>query len=107
MNKASQINLIAEMDILKILDHPNIIKLYDLFLYDGNYYVITEFCEGGCLEKYYSANKGNISEETIKVIMKQIISVLNYLYTSSVVHRDLKMENIVFLKKITDHSSDL
>ena len=41
MNNASKINFVAEIDLLKTLDHPNIIKLYDLFLYDGNYYVIT------------------------------------------------------------------
>jgi len=41
MNNKSKLSLIAEIDILKTLDHPNIIKLYDLFLYDGHYYVIT------------------------------------------------------------------
>ncbi len=34
-------SFIAELDILKTLDHPNIVKLYDLFLHNGNYYVIT------------------------------------------------------------------
>lgn len=46
----------AEIELLKKLDHPNIIKLYDLFLFDGTYYVVTEFCEGGSLQDYYSKN---------------------------------------------------
>ena len=52
----------AEIELLKKLDHPNIIKLYDLFLFDGNYYVVTEFCEGGSLQDYYS-NKGRRLDE--------------------------------------------
>ena len=41
MNSISKMSFIAEIDLLKKLDHPNIIKLYDLFLHDGNYYVVT------------------------------------------------------------------
>ncbi len=41
MNNISKMNLIAEVELLKKLDHPNIIKLYDLFLHDGNFYVVT------------------------------------------------------------------
>jgi serine/threonine protein kinase len=44
MSNTIKMSFIAELDILKTVDHPNIIKLYDLFLYDGNYYVVTEFC---------------------------------------------------------------
>lgn len=41
MNNTSKMSFIAEIDLLKKLDHPNIIKLYDLFLHDGVYYVVT------------------------------------------------------------------
>jgi serine/threonine protein kinase len=57
MTASSKMSFAAEIDLLKKLDHPNIIKLYDLFLYDGNYYVITEFCSGGSVQDYYSSKK--------------------------------------------------
>ncbi len=62
MNASSKISFAAEIELLKKLDHPNIIKLYDLFLFDGNYYVVTEFCQGGSLQDYYS-NKGRRLDE--------------------------------------------
>ncbi len=81
----------AENELLKKLDHPNIIKLYDLFMHDGNYYVVTEFCEGGSLQEYYLTNDSDLKEDIVKVIMKQLFSTLTYLYNQSIVHRDLKL----------------
>jgi calcium-dependent protein kinase len=91
MNISSKMSFAAEIELLKKLDHPNIIKLYDLFMHDGNYYVVTEFCEGGSLQEYYSTNDSDLKEETVKVIMKQLFSTLTYLYNQSIVHRDLKL----------------
>jgi calcium-dependent protein kinase len=91
MNISSKMSFAAEIELLKKLDHPNIIKLYDLFMHDGNYYVVTEFCEGGSPQEYYSTNDSDLKEETVKVIMKQLFSTLTYLYNQSIVHRDLKL----------------
>lgn len=62
MNNVSKMSFIAEIDLLKRLDHPNIIKLYDLFLHEGIYYVVTEYCEGGCVQKYFTKYRNEISE---------------------------------------------
>lgn len=90
-----QETLFGELDILKTLDHPNIIKLYDIFDYREFFYVVTEYCGGGEL---FAAVKRNhhFSEKDASGILKQLLSAVSYLHSRNIVHRDLKPENIVF-----------
>lgn len=46
----------AEMELLSKLDHPNIIKVYELYYYNSFYYVVTEYCKGGTILKYINEN---------------------------------------------------
>jgi calcium-dependent protein kinase len=85
---------LKEIEMLSQLDHPNIIKIYEYFKDDLNYYVITEFGHGGELyEKIYSIK--NYCEADAAVIMKQLLSVVFYIHSKNIVHRDLKPENIL------------
>ena len=79
----------AEIDLLKKLDHPNIIKLYDLFLYNNFYYVVTEYCEGGSVLGLVKDGKIN-GKITLK-IMKQLMNALSYLHNRQIAHRDIKL----------------
>jgi calcium-dependent protein kinase len=86
-----------EIAVLKTLDHPNIIKLFDCY-YDNNYYyMVEEYCSGGDLFDYIQKQK-SFSERKAAIIFKQLISAVNHLHKKKIVHRDLKPENIVFIK---------
>ena len=87
---------LSEFNLLSTLDHPNIVKLYEIFFYKNNYYVIMEYCKGGTLIDLIKKNK-NISQKTMMPIMKQLLSALAYLDSNKIVHRDIKLDNIVVL----------
>ncbi len=90
-------NFINEIKILKTVDHPNIIQLFDCY-YDTNYYyIIEEYCSGGDLFDYLHTQK-YFSEKKASIILKQLLSAINHLHKKNIIHRDLKPENIVFIK---------
>ena len=88
-----------EIKLLKLLNHPNIIKLEDVKSTKDNYYLVMEYANGGSieeyLEKYEEKNKKYFSEEIIQYFMKQIMNALKYIHSQKVIHRDLKLENIM------------
>jgi calcium-dependent protein kinase len=90
-----------EISILKSVDHPSIIKLFECY-YDTNYYyMIEEYCSGGDLYDYIRKQKF-FSEKKAAHITLQLISSINHLHMKKIVHRDLKPENIVFIETYTD-----
>lgn len=86
------------MNILKTLDHPNIFKIFEFYQDKNNFYLITEYLEGGELFDYISQRK-TMNEEVVMLIMDQLISAVHYLHKKSIVHRDLKPENLMLATK--------
>ena len=89
-----------EINILRILNHPNIVKLEEIKMDENNYYMVMEYINGGglsdCLNKYkekYHAKA--FPEEIVQYLMKQIIDALIYIHDLNIIHRDLKLENIM------------
>ncbi|CAA9987967.1 calcium-dependent protein kinase 3, putative [Plasmodium knowlesi strain H] len=87
-----------EIDIMKNLDHPNVIKLLETFEDSKQIYLVMELCTGGELFDRI-VKKGPFSEMYTSFIMKQIFSVLNYLHIRNICHRDVKPENFLFFDK--------
>ncbi|SBS80526.1 calcium-dependent protein kinase 1, putative [Plasmodium ovale] len=87
-----------EISLLKSLDHPNIIKLYDIFEDKKYFYLVTEFYEGGELFEQI-INRHKFDECDAANIMKQILSGICYLHKHNIVHRDIKPENILLENK--------
>ena len=83
-----------EVEILKKLVHPNIMQIFEFYEDKKNFYIITEFCEGGELFDKI-VEKGYLSESDAAWIMKQLLSAVNYIHSNHIVHRDLKPENIL------------
>jgi calcium-dependent protein kinase len=86
--------LFNEINILKKVDHPNIIKIYEFFKDSVNYYMVSELCEEGDLF-YKLSKKAFFSEKLVCFIMKQIFSAVAYLHSKDILHGDLKLENIL------------
>lgn len=81
-------SLLAEMAIMKKLDHPNITKLFEVYDQKDYYIMVMELCEGGELFDRIVSRK--IKEPEAKLIMVQILNALHYLHSVGIVHRDIK-----------------
>ncbi len=96
-NATTEAAILNELNILKQIDHQNILKIYEYYSDDKNYYLITEYCPGGDL---YSIMKTQpISEVQAACIVYQILLALNHIHKMKIMHRDLKLENIIVTKK--------
>ena len=86
-----------ELEVLKALDHPNIIKLFDCYQDKSYYYMVEEYCSGGDLFDYIQKEKF-FTERKAGTIFNQLLSAVNHLHKKRIVHRDLKPENIVLIE---------
>jgi calcium-dependent protein kinase len=93
-SEQNQSQLFREVEILCKLSHPNIMQIFEFYDDSKNFYVVSEFCNGGeLLEKI--SDSGAFSEDQAKLIMRQLLSVVAYSHANKIVHRDLKPENIL------------
>jgi serine/threonine-protein kinase HSL1 (negative regulator of Swe1 kinase) len=83
-----------EIAVMKLLEHENIVRLYDVWENSNELYLIMEYVEGGELFHYVEQRKGLPEDETI-IIFRQIIAALLYCHRMHICHRDLKPENIL------------
>ena len=88
-----------EIAILKDINHPNIVKLIEIKDTNKYCYIVTEYCNGGslsnCLENYQEENNKAFPEEIVQYLMKQIMNAIRYLHKNRILHRDLKLDNIL------------
>lgn len=91
-NEIDDMEIKNEIDILKKLDHPNIVKIIEFYSTPKAYYIITSFCQCGEL---YNQIKYQYNENQLAVLFYQVFSGLYYLHSKNIVHRDLKLENIL------------
>ena len=98
--------IIDEIEILKNLDHPDIVRIMEFYNTEESYYIINEYCPGG--ELFDQINK-RFSETQIAVMFRQILSGLAYLHSNNIIHRDLKLENILIkeIEKSKETNEDL
>ena len=87
-------DIFQEINILKTLEHPHIIKIYEFYTYQQNYYLINEFCTEGDLSEKLSKLR-TFPEFVVKILMIQIFNAVKYLNEKNVIHGDLKLENIM------------
>jgi len=91
-------SLEKELVISQTLKHQNIVRTIDFFRTENNNYFVFEYCGGGDLRTYLREH-GRFSELEVQRFMKQIADALRQLYLSNVVHRDLKLQNILLTEK--------
>ncbi|KAI0052114.1 Pkinase-domain-containing protein, partial [Auriscalpium vulgare] len=83
-----------EIIMMKLMNHPNIMRIYDVYEGDNELYLILEYVEGGELFDFL-VNRGKLPPAEALAYFKQIIYGLNYAHAFSIIHRDLKPENIL------------
>ena len=90
--------VINEVNILKTMDHPNIVKLFEFYSNEKQYSIIMEYCKGGKLNTEIR-NYAPFDEKYSAYIMYQIFSAINYCHNMNIIHRDLKPENILIVNR--------
>lgn len=91
-----------ELEILARADYPNIINVYEVYSTSSYLDIIMEYCKGGSLLERMNKLLDNdkcFSELQASIIVKQIAQALNYAHKNSIVHRDIKLENILFVNQ--------
>ena len=86
--------VMREVSILKQLRHPNVMRLYETFESENHILFVTELCTGGDLLNYVRKRR-KLKECVAKVAMKQILDGLHHIHSKSILHRDIKLDNIL------------
>merc|ERR1712061_351197 len=112
--KHSQELLKREIRVMKKVDHPNLVMLYEIFEDENNIYLVLEMCAGGDLHKKL-LKAGVFTEMQAATVMKQILRGIFYLHKNSICHRDMKAQNVLLatlgpiekcLLKVSDKNGD-
>ena len=93
-----ELNIKEQINILKKLSHPNIVKIYEFYINDNKYQLITEYCK----KEFSKYIKRSFTEKQLAVIFYQILSGLSYLHEQKIIHRNIKLKNIMILEKEED-----
>ena len=89
-------NLKRESAIMEKLNHPNIVSLHEVVSVDDFYCLVLDFYPGGNLCDMIGSQEGfKLQEEIARLLFRQILAGLGYLHSKSIIHRDIKLENIL------------
>ncbi|KAI1886351.1 hypothetical protein AGOR_G00213100 [Albula goreensis] len=94
LNPTSLQKLFREVRIMKILNHPNIVKLFEVIETEKTLYLVMEYASGGEVFDYLVAH-GRMKEKEARAKFRQIVSAVQYCHQKRIVHRDLKAENLL------------
>ncbi|KAK1804623.1 hypothetical protein P4O66_020610, partial [Electrophorus voltai] len=100
-------HLLQEVRCMKLVRHPNVVRLYEVIDTHTKLYLILELADGGDMYDYILRHEGGVAEDTAKLHFAQIVRAIAYCHRLHIVHRDLKPENVVFFRqqgtvKLTD-----
>ncbi|XP_060068522.1 sperm motility kinase Y-like [Ylistrum balloti] len=90
-------NVHREAVVLQKLQHPNIVRLFEVMETENTYYIVLEYADGGDFMKYLSGKK-YLTEFECRRFLRQLTSAVDHMHRSNIVHRDLKLENFLLDK---------
>ena len=93
-NEMTKKKIMYETDLMRKLRHPSITKILETFETDQYFLIIMEYISGGNLQSFLKKRR-KLNEKTAKILFKQIIDGIKYIHSMNIVHRDIKLENIL------------
>lgn len=96
----SERHFTIEVEVMRTLDHPNIIKLYETFEDHKFYYLVLEICTGGELLDAITEARSGFSEKLAAKLIKQMVGAVSYMHAQSIAHRDLKPDNYLLADQV-------
>ena len=99
MNKRTFESLFDEIEVLKEMDHRNVVKLYSIYESEEQIYLVMEYLSGGELFEHIQ-NCSSFSEKEAIEIMRNILEAIAYIHSKGIIHRDIKPENIIMMYAI-------
>ncbi|KAK5642127.1 hypothetical protein RI129_008294 [Pyrocoelia pectoralis] len=100
LDEVSKAHLFQEVRCMKLVQHPNVVRLYEVIDTATKLYLILELGDGGDLYDYIMRHEAGLSEQLARDYFYQIVKAISYCHRLHVVHRDLKPENVVFFEKL-------
>jgi len=98
LSASERLSSINEVKVLSILDHPNIVKFFNSYEWNGKLLIEMEYCGGGSLAEFLAQLNQPLKEFEILTIFSQIDSAITYIHDRNILHRDLKTANIFMTK---------
>ncbi len=105
IQNVNDIELEKEINVLRSLNHPNIVKVYEYFSDSSYIYITFEYCKMGDL--FDQINLLAYNEVLVEILMTQIFSAVSYLHSKNIIHADLKLENILIEITTTRNFKDI
>lgn len=99
LDAASELRIRREIRILQLAKHENLLELYDVFETCERLYLVTEYIEGGTLYDYLRTAGGQVAESIARKLAIDLAKGLQYLHERGVIHRDVKLENVLLRKE--------
>ncbi|XP_064466671.1 SNF-related serine/threonine-protein kinase-like [Ornithodoros turicata] len=100
LDDVSRAHLFQEVRCMKLVQHPNVVRLYEVIDTQTKLYLILEYGEGGDMYDYIMKHERGVDEQAARKYFRQIVHAIAYCHKLHVVHRDLKPENVVFFEKL-------
>lgn len=100
LDEVSRAHLFQEVRCMKLVQHPNVVRLYEVIDTQTKLYLILELGDGGDMYDYIMRHEKGLDEEAARKYFAQIVHAISYCHRLHVVHRDLKPENVVFFEKL-------
>ncbi|KAI8426200.1 hypothetical protein MSG28_005130 [Choristoneura fumiferana] len=100
LDEVSKSHLFQEVRCMKLVQHPNVVRLYEVIDTQTKLYLILELGDGGDLYDYIMRHESGLSESLARNYFRQIVRAISYCHRLHVVHRDLKPENVVFFERL-------
>ncbi|XP_036366985.1 serine/threonine-protein kinase par-1 isoform X3 [Octopus sinensis] len=100
LDEVSKNHLFQEVRCMKLVQHPNVVRLYEVIDTQTKLYLILELGDGGDLYDYIMKHDKGLNDSLARKYFKQIVDAISYCHQLHVCHRDLKPENVVFFEKL-------
>lgn len=99
LDEVSRAHLFQEVRCMKLVQHPHVVRLYEVIDTQSKLYLILELGDGGDMYDYIMQHESGLDEDLARTYFQQIVQAISYCHKMHVVHRDLKPENVIFFKK--------